>query len=144
MAFRALQGVFFRLRPSVRLHVILLVFIFLIHQAWQGRSGSLYLFIDNWLDPFLIMPLLAVFWQIERYCLLQNRPAKPLTGMEMGALTVLIAGVGEGLFPLINSACIRDATDLPAYFAGSLYGWVFFRDPWRISVAGRLSPDMVQ
>jgi hypothetical protein len=125
----------------VCLHLLLLLFIFLIHQDWQGRSGSLYLFMDNWLDPFLAVPMLVFLWQVEKQLIFQNRPLIPMTAMELGALTVLISLVSEGLFPLISRSFTFDVFDLLAFVTGSLYSWLFFRDPWRISYAERLAVE---
>ncbi|SDG64922.1 hypothetical protein [Psychroflexus sediminis] len=99
--------------------VIVSASLFLIHQYLQLGVQFQIDFLDNYLDPAVLMPLLlyAVLW--ERRILLRNRNlVLPYTDILGYFLLILL--FGELLFPLISEKFTADYWDIPAYAFGSL------------------------
>lgn len=105
-------------RPVLIL-VSLSAVLFLIHQYLQLGVQLHIAFLDNYLDPIVLMPLLlyAVLW--ERRILLRDRHLV-LTYTDILGYFLLVVLIGEGLFPLISDRFTADYWDIPAYAVGTL------------------------
>lgn len=93
--------------------------LFLIHQYLQLGVQLHIDFLDNYLDPAVLMPLIlyAVLW--ERRILLRNRNlVLPYT--DIFGYFLLMVILGEVLFPLISERFTADYWDILAYAFGSL------------------------
>lgn len=93
--------------------------LFLIHQYLQLGIHLHITFLDNYLDPTLLMPLLlyAVLW--ERRILLRDRHLV-LSYTDVLGYFLLVVLIGEGLFPLISEKFTADYWDILAYALGTL------------------------
>ena len=93
--------------------------LFLIHQYLQLRVQFNIAFLDNYLDPIVLMPMIlyAVLW--ERRILLRHRNIT-LTYTDIFGYFLLMLLFGEILFPLISERFTADYWDIPAYAFGTL------------------------
>lgn len=105
-------------RPILIL-VIVSAFLFLIHQYLQKGIQIHIPFLDNYLDPTVLMPLIlyAVLW--ERRILLRNRNIV-LSYTDILGYFLLMVLIGEVLFPLISEKFTADYWDILAYAFGTL------------------------
>ena len=99
--------------------VIVSGLLFLFHQYLQNETDINITFLNNYLDPFLLMPLLlyAVLW--ERRIVLKNKNMV-LSYTEIFGYFVLMVLMGEVLFPLISKKFTADYWDILAYALGTL------------------------
>lgn len=105
-------------RPIIIL-VIVSALLFLIHQYLQMEAQLNIAFLDNYLDPAVLMPLLlyAVLW--ERRILLRDKNiVLPYTDI-LGYFLLMVL-LGEILFPLFNERFTADYWDILAYALGTL------------------------
>ncbi|SHE52160.1 hypothetical protein SAMN05444278_102201 [Psychroflexus salarius] len=99
--------------------VIVSGLLFLFHQYLQNETDINITFLNNYLDPFLLMPLLlyAVLW--EHRIVLKNKNMV-LSYTEIFGYFVLMVLLGEVLFPLISKKFTADYWDILAYALGTL------------------------
>ncbi len=99
--------------------VIVSGLLFLFHQYLHNETDINITFLNNYLDPFLLMPLLlyAVLW--ERRIVLKNKNMV-LSYTEIFGYFVLMVLLGEVLFPLISKKFTADYWDILAYALGTL------------------------
>jgi len=93
--------------------------LFLGHQYLQLIMGINITFLDNYLDPTVLMPtlLFAVLW--ERRILLKNKNMV-LSYTEILGYLLLVVIFGEIIFPLFSDRFIADYWDILAYAIGTL------------------------
>jgi hypothetical protein len=93
--------------------------LFLGHQYLQLIMGINITFLDNYLDPTVLMPtlLFAVLW--ERRILLKNKNMV-LSYTEILGYFLLVVIFGEIIFPLFSDRFIADYWDILAYAIGTL------------------------
>jgi len=93
--------------------------LFLGHQYLQLIMGINITFLDNYLDPTVLMPtlLFAVLW--ERRILLKNKNMV-LSYNEILGYFLLVVIFGEIIFPLFSDRFIADYWDILAYAIGTL------------------------
>jgi len=105
-------------RPVISL-VIVSGLLFLFHQYLQNETDINITFLNNYLDPFLLMPLLlyGVLW--ERRFVLKDKNMD-LSYTEVFGYFVLMVILGEVLFPLISKKFTADYWDILAYALGTL------------------------
>lgn len=99
--------------------VIVSALLFLIHQYVQMRVQLDIAFLDNYLDPAILMPLIlyALLW--ERRILLRNRNIV-LSYTDIFGYFLLMVIIGEILFPFISEKFTADYWDILAYALGTL------------------------
>lgn len=98
--------------------------IFLIHQFVERILKVQLSFIDSYLDPLLIMPILLHLVVTERRIILKDSSYR-LPLLHIAGYFILISFFGEVVFPLINSAFVADLWDIIFYAAGTLfYFWM--------------------
>jgi len=97
------------------------VFAFLLHQLLQYGFGFSIPFVDSYLDPFIAPIVLLGAWQFERNWWLKKKaiPSR-LYLVEVIALTIYVALVGEFIFPLLSSKFYYDPFDFLAYAFGGI------------------------
>lgn len=105
--------------------VLLSALLFCIHQVLQMQIQINIPFLDNYLDPFLLMPLIlyALLW--ERRILLKNKTID-LSYTDILGYFLLMVLTGEVLFPQISERFTADYWDILAYALGTLT-YVFVR-----------------
>lgn len=105
--------------------VLLSALLFCIHQVLQMQIQINIPFLDNYLDPFLLMPLIlyALLW--ERRILLKNKTID-LSYTDILGYFLLMVLTGEVLFPQISDKFTADYGDILAYALGTLT-YVFVR-----------------
>lgn len=93
--------------------------LFLIHQYFQMVIKLKIAFMDNYLDPAVLMPLLlyAVLW--ERRLILKNKNLV-LSYTEIFGYFLLMVLIGEILLPLFSEKFTADYWDILAYAFGTL------------------------
>ena len=115
--------------------VIVSALLFLMHQYLQRQLQFNITFLDNYLDPVVLMPLIlyAVLW--ERRILLRNKNII-LSYIDIFGYFLLMVIFGEILFPLISEKFTADYWDILAYAVGTLayvitkgVSYVFFKKP---------------
>jgi hypothetical protein len=104
-------------RPLLIL-VIVSALLFLAHQYLQRLMHFNIPFLDNYLDPIVLMPLLlyAVLW--ERRILLKNNDIE-LSYAEVLGYFLLVVIFGEIIFPLLSDKFTADYWDILAYAIGT-------------------------
>ncbi|HMQ45818.1 MAG TPA: hypothetical protein PKA00_04300 [Saprospiraceae bacterium] len=95
----------------------LLVSIFLAHQMAQKVFNWPLPFLDQYLDPFLSMPILLGLWQFERR-LWWHTP--DLDFWDIALATAFLIGLFEWGFPQWSSGFTADWKDAIAYCLGSI------------------------
>jgi len=105
-------------KSKILLFIVSALF-FLGHQCLQLILGINIAFLDNYLDPAVLMPILliAVLW--ERRILLKNKNIV-LSYTEILGYFLLVVIFGEILFPLLSDRFIADYWDILAYAIGTL------------------------
>ncbi|MGM0635923.1 MAG: hypothetical protein ACQESK_07635 [Bacteroidota bacterium] len=105
-------------RPIIIL-VIVSALLFLIHQYLQMQAQINITFLDNYIDPIVLMPLIlyAVLW--ERRIFLRNRNIV-LTYIDILGYFLLMVLFGEVLFPIFSDKFTADYWDILAYAFGTL------------------------
>lgn len=97
------------------------VALFLLHQMLQYGFGYTITIADGYLDPFTAPIVLLGAWQFERNWFFGKKAiTSRLYLMEIIAMTVYVALVGEFLFPLLSSKFYYDPIDFFAYALGGL------------------------
>ncbi|QSS97695.1 hypothetical protein [Psychroflexus sp. ALD_RP9] len=93
--------------------------LFLVHQYLQNETSINIAFLNNYLDPFLLMPLLlyAVLW--ERRMFLKDK-SMVLSYTEIFGYFLLMVILGEVLFPYVSKKFTADYWDILAYALGTL------------------------
>lgn len=103
---------------------LVMLLAFLLHQLLQKVLGIRIPFADNYLDPFLFVPIMLHCHAVERRLINRLRdgpgPAGQLSRERIVAGTLLAILVGEWLFPALDSRFTADWLDVPAYVAGAL------------------------
>ena len=104
---------------ATKLLVISSAVLFLIHQYLQMQVQLEIAFLDNYLDPIVLMPLLlyAVLW--ERRIFLRNKNLV-LDHTDLVGYFLLAVLFGEVLFPIISEKFTADYCDVLAYAFGTL------------------------
>lgn len=105
-------------KPKLILFIVSAL-LFSAHQVLQRLFDVNIPFIDNYLDPIVLMPLLlyAVLW--ERRILLKNKSIV-LTYTEVFGYFLLVVLVGEVFFPILSDNFTADYWDVLAYGVGTL------------------------
>jgi hypothetical protein len=105
-------------RPIIIL-VVVSGLLFLIHQYVQLVIQLNIAFLDNYLDPVVLMPLIlyALLW--ERRLILRNRNSVLSYTDILGYFLIMVL-IGEVLFPVISNTFTADYWDIPAYAFGTL------------------------
>ena len=105
-------------RPVIILVIASAVF-FIAHQYLQLILQFNFVFLDNYIDPVVLMPLLlyALVWE-RRYFLGDNTFVLPYSHILGYFLLMLL--LGEVLLPLISDKFTADYWDVPAYALGSI------------------------
>jgi len=93
--------------------------LFLIHQYLQMYADFNIPFMDDYLDPLLVMPVIlyAVLW--ERRILLKDKNIT-LSYTEILGYFFLMVIFGEIIFPLMSDRFIADYWDVLAYAFGTI------------------------
>ncbi|QEH42067.1 hypothetical protein [Chitinophaga sp. XS-30] len=112
------------MKPFFSIPFLLMLLVFLLHQLSQKVLGIRIPFADNYLDPFLFVPIMLHCHAAERRLINRLRygagPACRLSRERIVAGTLLAIAVGEWLFPALDSRFTADWLDVPAYVAGAL------------------------
>ncbi|MEM9929408.1 MAG: hypothetical protein AAF840_06300 [Bacteroidota bacterium] len=98
--------------------------IFLFHQTAQYGFGWRWGLVDSYLDPLLFLPILLGLLLVERKHLFQRHR---LTGLETLICGLLLAIIGEEVFPRLRPVFVRDVWDYFLYALGLAWFW------WRIN-----------
>lgn len=95
--------------------------LFLGHQLAQKALGFHQAFIDSYLDPLLLMPILLHLILWERRYLFDRGADYQLPLSDIILILILVSVLTEHAFPLWNDAFTADQWDLFCYFTGSLF-----------------------
>lgn len=113
-----------KLQYATQVLVIISAVLFVVHQYLQLIAHINITFLDNYLDPFVMMPILLYLLVWERRLLLRKRTLL-LPNTHIFGYFVLAVIFGEVLFPLLNKRFTADYWDILSYGLGSLiYGIV--------------------
>lgn len=94
--------------------------LFVLHQVMQFALQIRIPFIDNYLDPFLFLPVALGAYLQERRWILGNS-VYTLDTFKLIGISVILCVIVEVIFPLINSGYTFDVFDFPSYAAGAVY-----------------------
>lgn len=92
--------------------------LFIIHQYLQLIAEIAWPFVDNYLDPLLMMPIVlhAVVWEKR---LLHKDHTVRLPAIHIFSYFILTAFIAETLFPLLSNKFTADPFDTISYAMGS-------------------------
>ena len=93
--------------------------LFLLHQLTQWLGWHWWL-ADGYLDPVLFMPVMLGLWLAERRWLFGT---ERLGGLETIVAGVVLAMIGEEVFPRLEAGFRRDGWDYVAYAIGLGWFW---------------------
>lgn len=105
-----------------RLHFWALCILFAIHQILVASKVYIGI-LDDYLDAFLIMPILLSLMAVENKFLFKTQR---LHLLQIIVWTVVVAIVAEWLFPKLNPSFTADWIDVFMYCLGTIYYLVFF------------------
>lgn len=112
------------MKPFFSIPFFVLLLVFLLHQLSQKVFGIHIPFADNYLDPFLFVPIMlhchAAERQVANRFFYGRKRDCRLSWERIVAGTLLAIAVGEWLFPVLDSRFTADWLDVPAYVAGAL------------------------
>lgn len=106
-----------------------------LHQLWERVLHVKIEFLDNYLDPFLSIPILLGLilqerlYVLKRYFNQVQTNTYQLLPLEIVVSTLLFAIVFEEAFSYLSDQFFRDIWDYPAYFAGALIFYIFINKP---------------
>lgn len=93
---------------------------FLLHQWMQKGMNIHYIWIDNYLDNFLAMPVILTLLLAERIWLFKKGKNYRLPALVIGIATLYIILITEILFPLFSKDFHGDWMDAIFYAGGSV------------------------
>ncbi len=94
--------------------------LFIVHQILQWGLRISIPFADNYLDPFLFLPIVLGAYLQERRLFLKNE-SFTLDNFQLIGISIILCVVVEVVFPLINTEYTFDLFDFVAYGLGGLY-----------------------
>lgn len=102
------------------------IVIFIIHQLLQKILHIPIPLADQYLDPFLSVPILLGAFTFGNQLLGIKIPINKLTALEIGCITLAFAILFEEGFPFLSDEFHRDVMDYPMYFFGAIgfYLWM--------------------
>ena len=105
---------------------IVCVALFLLHQMAEKVFDLTTPFVDSYLDSLLAPPILLTLVVAERRILFRRGPGYTLEGHETFIGTLVIAMIGELLFPFLSDNFIFDWLDFLFYGVGGgmFYFWI--------------------
>ncbi len=92
--------------------------LFLIHQVVERVIGIMVPFIDSYLDPILLMPILLYLITLER-SIVFDKKSYQLSVYLMFGYFVLISILSELILPKFNSKLTPDKYDVVCYAIGT-------------------------
>ena len=99
---------------------IICLIALILHQASQKLWGQSIIFLDNYLDSFLAMPLLLGLLLMERRWLLKWGQHYTLSLFEVGVAVIFFSLLFELAFPYWFEDFTRDPIDCLAYALGAV------------------------
>ena len=101
------------------------VFLLLTHQVLQKIFHISIPFLDNWLDPFLSIPILLGLILMERRWFYKNKKSYSFSILETVIAVLFFSFVFEILFPKWSDGFTFDWWDFLAYGLGGLFFYFF-------------------
>lgn len=117
------------LKPLQSVAFIACCGLFLAHQVTQRVFNIPIAFADNYLDNILATPILITLLLVERRILFRYGSDYTFNIQEVTLATVVIALVGEVLFPILSKEFTADWLDVFFYAVGSLFFYVTVNKP---------------
>ena len=99
--------------------------LLLTHQLFQKILQINIPFLDNWLDPFLSMPILLGAMLMERRWFFKNKKTYSFSFLETVIAVLFFSFVFEILFPKWSDGFTFDGWDFLAYGLGGLVFYFF-------------------
>lgn len=102
------------------------IFLFLLHQLMQKILQIPIPIADQYLDPFLSIPILLGAFTFGNQSLGIKIPNQQLKAWEVGIITLAFAILFEEGFPAWSADFHKDLLDYPMYFSGAIvfYSWM--------------------
>ena len=108
---------------------VIAVLILVLHQVWERIFHIHVAFLDNFLDPVLLMPITLHLLLWEKRMLFKRGVNYVFSPLELLLYFVLISIVCEYLFPRWNSYFIADFRDVICYGIGTVLFMIYFNTP---------------
>lgn len=113
-----------------------LLLVFLLHQIGQKIIGIQVPLLDQYLDTFLMAPLLLTGLLAEWRDLYQLGKGYVFSVFEVTLISLFLCFVSEILFPFFSDGFTADFFDVIAILSGGLFFYFFLNRP---SVKGQVS-----
>ena len=122
-----------RWRQIFRPWFITTILVFTVHQISQKLLQIKLPFLDNYLDPILLMPMLlhALLW--ERRLLFGFDDQHILPKKYIILVWIIVSILTEFIFPIWNKGFTKDPIDIVLYLIGCLIFLKFFNHPIKIT-----------
>lgn len=104
------------------------IIIFLIHQLLQKILLIPIPIADQYLDPFLSIPILLGAFTFGNQLMGIKIPIQQLKAWEIGIITLALAILFEEGFPSWSADFHKDLMDYPMYFAGAMVFSLWMND----------------
>lgn len=101
-------------------YFVLALLLLAIHQFGQKVMGIQVFWADNWLDAFLLSPILGTVALWEKRTLFRKEPNFRFSILQTFSLALLFSIVSELVFPLLHRGFTADWFDVLAIFAGTI------------------------
>lgn len=95
--------------------------VFAAHQAGAFSALPCAGFLDSYLDPFLLMPILLQLVLQEQILLYRRAPDFRLAEATVLRFTISVSFIAEVIFPWLSPRFTADGYDVFCYVAGSLF-----------------------
>jgi len=108
---------------------IVMVSVAMVHQVAQKIFGISQRWVDSYLDPVLLMPILLQLVLWERRVLFGKGPRYTLEWWRIALICVWVSFLAEVIFPMISSKFTADIYDVVCYVVGSLAFGLLWNTP---------------
>lgn len=106
---------------SLLLHplFIISVTLFCIHQVLEKLLGIHIIYLDNYLDPMLCMPIILTLLTLQKQYIFQDRKSR-LSLFTIICSTAIVIIISEWLFPILSFRFTADPLDALFFIVGAI------------------------
>lgn len=123
---------------------ILMVAVGSAHQIAQKIFFVSLPWVDSYLDPLLLMPILLQLIVWERRTLFRKGPSYTLEWWRTILICVMVSVLAEMVFPMMSSKFTADPFDILCYIVGMFAFWTLWNkpEPMNTPLSGALVSDV--
>lgn len=113
---------------------IIVVVIAIAHQLFEKVLDIHFAFIDSFIDPLLLMPILLHLLLWEKRILFKRGAQFVFSTLQLFLYFVLVSLIAEYFFPIWDTGFTSDIWDIVCYGIGTLIFAIFFNNPYPVKI----------